>query len=289
MLGRSRKRVPQSIQEDRPVSLQLIADKLQRLVWRRSLWGIDERQAWHVVNPLRGSAGASACGSACVAKAPGSEGAGFASAAGSSAVDSRAAARGSEASSEQEAEEFAREVAQAPEVRVIERRAQGAEARRRAGAAAIKAICAAGMAAILLQTVFGLAIVRGGGMSPASGDGDVALTYRLEQAYSANDVIVYRAQSGQQLIGRVVALPGDMVEVAEDGTFKVNGNAQPSSNGQSTAPAESGPAYPLTLGEGQYFVLGDDRMQAVDSREVGAIGTNVVEGKVVALLRLRGI
>lgn len=43
------------------------------------------------------------------------------------------------------------------------------------------------MAAILLQTVFGLAIVRGGGMSPASGDGDVALTYRLEQAYSAND------------------------------------------------------------------------------------------------------
>ena len=143
------------------------------------------------------------------------------------------------------------------------------------------------MAAILLQTVFGLAIVRGGGMSPASGDGDVALTYRLEQAYSANDVIVYRPQSGQQLIGRVVALPGD--EVTEDGTFKVNGSAQPSSNGQSTAPAESGPAYPLTLGEGQYFVLGDDRMQAVDSREVGAIGINVVEGKVVALLRVRGI
>ena len=126
-------------------------------------------------------------------------------------------------------------------------------------------------------------------MSPASGDGDVALTYRLEQAYSANDVIVYRAQSGQQLIGRVVALPGDVVEVTEDGTFKVNGNAQPSLNGQSTAPAESGPAYPLALGEGQYFVLGDDRMQAVDSREVGAIGINVVEGKVVALLRLRGI
>ena len=52
MLGRSRKRVPQSIQEDRPVSLQLIADKLQRLVWRRRLWGLDERQAWHVVHRL---------------------------------------------------------------------------------------------------------------------------------------------------------------------------------------------------------------------------------------------
>ena len=52
MLGRSKKRVPQSIQEERPVSLQLIADKLQRLVWRRRLWGIDERQAWHVVHRL---------------------------------------------------------------------------------------------------------------------------------------------------------------------------------------------------------------------------------------------
>lgn len=52
MLGRSKKRVPQSIQEDRLVSLQLIADKLQRLVWRRRLWGIDERQAWHVVHRL---------------------------------------------------------------------------------------------------------------------------------------------------------------------------------------------------------------------------------------------
>lgn len=52
MLGRSKKRVPQSIQEDRPISLQLIADKLQRLVWRRRLLGIDERQAWHVVHRL---------------------------------------------------------------------------------------------------------------------------------------------------------------------------------------------------------------------------------------------
>lgn len=34
------------------MTLQLIADKLQRLVWRRRLWGVDERQAWHVVQRL---------------------------------------------------------------------------------------------------------------------------------------------------------------------------------------------------------------------------------------------
>jgi len=34
------------------VSLQLIADKLDRLTWRHSLWGVDEREVWHVVQRL---------------------------------------------------------------------------------------------------------------------------------------------------------------------------------------------------------------------------------------------
>lgn len=37
---------------DEPVSLQLIADKLKRLTWRKRLWGVDERQVWHVVERL---------------------------------------------------------------------------------------------------------------------------------------------------------------------------------------------------------------------------------------------
>lgn len=34
------------------VSLQLIADKLDHLTWRHSLWGVDEREVWHVVERL---------------------------------------------------------------------------------------------------------------------------------------------------------------------------------------------------------------------------------------------
>ena len=53
MRGRSKPRQPSnepSAQE--PVSLQLIADKLERLIWRKRLWGVDERQVWHVVSRL---------------------------------------------------------------------------------------------------------------------------------------------------------------------------------------------------------------------------------------------
>lgn len=53
--GRSRdSKATQSLQPEAPeeVTLQLIAQKLDRLTWRHRLWGVDERQAWHVIQRL---------------------------------------------------------------------------------------------------------------------------------------------------------------------------------------------------------------------------------------------
>ena len=126
-------------------------------------------------------------------------------------------------------------------------------------------------------------------MLPASGDGDVALIDRLGRDFMADDIIVYHDADGEQHVGRIVALPGDEVEVTNAGAFEVNGNEQPSPTGNETLPSSNGPTYPLKLGENEYFVLGDSRLQAVDSRSTGPVGINEVEGKVIALLRLRGI
>ena len=53
MLGRSKPRThKENTQQNQPATLQLIAEKLEKLVWRRRLWGIDERQVWHVVQRL---------------------------------------------------------------------------------------------------------------------------------------------------------------------------------------------------------------------------------------------
>lgn len=138
--------------------------------------------------------------------------------------------------------------------------------------------------------MFGLVIVRGSGMEPTSGDGDVALTFRLAGALQAQDLIAYEGpEAGTLLVGRVIAQPGDTVEVTGDGEVRVNGGVQPSPANEETQPDESGPSYPLTLGDNEYFVLGDGRAEAVDSRSLGPIGINEVEGKVIALLRLREI
>lgn len=174
-----------------------------------------------------------------------------------------------------------------PEVAVIQRRASRVQAWRTAGRAVVKTLVFVGVLYALFTWVFGLAVVRGSSMEPTAGDGDLALVFRNPDALVANDVVVYRDGSGSQLMGRIAAVPGEEVEITADGTVEVNGNAQPSVTGEKTVAGSA--ANPLQLGAGEYYVLADKRAQATDSRKLGAIGINEVEGTVIALLRLRGI
>lgn len=136
--------------------------------------------------------------------------------------------------------------------------------------------------------MFGFAQVQGNGMRPTAGDGDLALFYRLDKDLQAGDLVVYE-KDGKVLTGRIVAVPGDRVEVTDDGQLKINGYIQDALYGEATMPAKDGPSYPVTVGYDQYFVLGDGRTAAEDSREFGTVGIDEVEGKVIALLRRREI
>ena len=44
---------------------------------------------------------------------------------------------------------------------------------------------------------------------------------------------------------------------------------------------------PVTLNEGEFFVLGDMRINAVDSRNFGVVYTNEIKGKVIYIFRNR--
>lgn len=141
--------------------------------------------------------------------------------------------------------------------------------------------------AAVFHFAFGVVRVSGSGMRPTAGDGDLALFARFEGAPKSDDVVAYETKGKVQL-GRIVAQAGDTVEVTDDGELLINGSEQPEKFGQSTKPG-SGVSYPLKLGDGQYFILGDGRSTVTDSRILGPIGSTEVEGKVVAILRLRQI
>ena len=179
-------------------------------------------------------------------------------------------------------------VSYCPEVAVIEKRRARAEAWSTFRGTVVKALVFVAVIVAVFTWLFGLVRVQGNGMSPSVGDGDLALTTRVVDELEANDVIAFE-YDGDVLLGRVVALPGDTVEIRDDGTFAVNGVEQTSATAERTLRGSADVSYPLTLGENQYFVLGDSRTQAKDSRDVGPVDISEVEGKVIAVLRLRGI
>lgn len=151
----------------------------------------------------------------------------------------------------------------------------------------VKLLLAAGILAVMLLWIFGLARCTDNAMTPALKDGDIVLFDRLEKEHPVRGLVVF-SKNGKTEVRRIVAKAGDVVEVTEEGLF-INGYRQQESDiTMETLPYQEGVRYPLTLGEGEYFVLADRRENAEDSRLYGAVSEKEIKGTVIALLRRRG-
>ena len=109
--------------------------------------------------------------------------------------------------------------------------------------------------------IFLLGICRTGdeSMNPAIRAGDLVIYDRLTHEYHMGDVVVIE-RDGDRQIRRVAAVSGDVVDVTEEG-LNVNGYQQQEADIYTeTLPYKDGIDYPLTVGEGQIFVLGDNRI-----------------------------
>ena len=133
--------------------------------------------------------------------------------------------------------------------------------------------------------VFGLAAVPGNMMAPRLCAGDLVLFSRMDRGSAAGQVAVYR-QDGTLHLGRIAARGGDTVTVTDSGALLINGSAVAEPDITTpTRPVEGGPDYPLTLADGELFVLCDLRTAGADSRLYGAIPQSAVLGTALAALR----
>ena len=127
-------------------------------------------------------------------------------------------------------------------------------------------------------------------MQPRIDAGDGVLFYRLDKDVQAQDVVVIEKEvdgATQTIIGRVVAVEGDTVEITDAGQLIVNGNAVVEYNiSGATRPYEnSGVSYPLTLGPDECFVLADTREGGMDSRYFGPVSKDELAGTAIAIWR----
>ena len=82
-------------------------------------------------------------------------------------------------------------------------------------------------------------------------------------------------------IRRIVGLPGETVEITSDGDVLVNGAKLEESYlepGAQAATYRADGILKVTLGDDEFFLLGDDRGTALDSRDYGPVSASLALG-----------
>lgn len=138
---------------------------------------------------------------------------------------------------------------------------------------------------VMFGVLFGITPMKGEDMQPELAAGDLILYYRLQTTYTRNDIVVAEID-GSQYVGRVIGLPGDTIEIGDDKSVAINGGTIVET--QIFFPTEAfqeAVQYPLTLGPDEYFLLGDHRTTARDSRYFGTVKAEEIKGVAITAIK----
>lgn len=121
--------------------------------------------------------------------------------------------------------------------------------------------------------------VTGTGMAPTLTPGSIVLTLKGPHG-EAGDLVAVQV-NGRLVARRVIASGGETVSIAEDGIVSVSGKRldEPYLKGQ----AVQGLTGEYQVPEGQLFLMGDNREEAVDSRHaaMGCVPEEMVSGRIL--------
>lgn len=120
--------------------------------------------------------------------------------------------------------------------------------------------------------------MTGNSMEPNLPDGQTVVAEKVDNVATLHrgDIITF-TQDGSLMIKRLIALPGETIEIHE-GSILINGEVY--SEPYKVIPTDY-EQESLTLGENEYYVLGDNRSESIDSHSFGAITAETIKGRVV--------
>ena len=149
-------------------------------------------------------------------------------------------------------------------------------------------IAAIALAVWLVFTfVLGIAINYGNNMHPAVNDGDLIISFKMQRPY-LNAAVLY-SHDGKKRTGRVVGLPGNVIDISKNGELLINNAIALEDIYYPTYKAENSTvSFPYTVEEGKAFILNDYREDTLDSRSFGAVDMSDIDGPLILSMRRRG-
>ena len=136
--------------------------------------------------------------------------------------------------------------------------------------------------AVLVAVLF-LPVLRiyGKSMNGTLDSGDVVVSIKTSDLKTGDVVAFY--YNNNILVKRVIANPGDWVDIDKDGNVFVNNVKLDEPYLDEKAYGETNIELPYQVPEGKIFVMGDNRLVSIDSRNtaIGCISEEQIVGKIV--------
>lgn len=145
-------------------------------------------------------------------------------------------------------------------------------------------ITIAALATIIAVFLLPVFQVHGNAMSPTLQEGQILLSVRDSSPKRGDVVACY--YGNKLVLRRCIAVGGDEVSVAEDGTVTVNGQELTEPYVSEAALGTCDAEFPLEVPAGECFLMGDNRALALDSRTelFGTIACEQIAGRVIFCL-----
>lgn len=134
---------------------------------------------------------------------------------------------------------------------------------------------------ILIRTFIGTPVrVNGTSMVPTLKEGEVLYLNKLNKSFDQEDIVVIdKKVEGSAIIKRIIGMPNDKIKCI-NGVIFINDEKYEDNFGS----GETSDFDEITLGDDEYFVLGDNRIVSKDSRVLGPIKEKYIEGKTRVVL-----
>lgn len=138
----------------------------------------------------------------------------------------------------------------------------------------------AAVAVLIATLILPVLQIEGKSMEPTLSNGNIVLLTKTTR-FERKDLCGF-TWNNKLLIKRVIGLPGDWLEIDDDGTVFINGVELDEPYVEHKAFGECDLEFPFQVPQEQYFVIGDMRESSVDSRNslIGCIPKDQIVGKV---------